>query len=363
MLMQPLITNDAGIMTFFDTLFLGNTVHSWTVALAVAVCTTALLSIVKGIIVRRLRVFAERTATDIDDLFVDLLHRTRIYFLFAVGVFAGSYVLSMNDAVATVRHTVVILLLLLQSAVWGNGLIAYLLTKMARNRTGGGTAGTPTVAALSFISKLVLWSVVVLLGLENLGFDVTALVAGLGVTGIAVALALQNILGDLFASLSIVLDQPFVIGDFIVVDTLQGTVEHIGLKTTRVRSLSGEQIIFSNADLLQSRVRNFKRMQERRVAYTFGVTYQTTEAQLAMIPQIVSEIISTQPDTRFDRTHFIGFGEFALTFEVVYFVTKADYLVYVDIQQAINLALLRRFREEGISFAYPTRTLVMRQEK
>jgi small-conductance mechanosensitive channel len=349
-------------MNFFDEVYFGNTLHSWVTALVVAIGATILLSIVKRIVVHRLGILAQKTTTDIDDLVVDLLNRTRIYFLFAIGLYAGSHVLAMNSDVGDIRRTVVILLLLFQSAVWGNGLIAYLLGKMARTRLGGDSAGNTTVTALSFISKIVLWSVVLLLALENLGFDVTALVAGLGVTGIAVALALQNILGDLFASLSIVLDKPFVIGDYIVVDALQGTVEHIGLKTTRVRSLSGEQIIFSNADLLRSRVRNFKRMQERRVAFTFGVTYQTTEAQLAAIPNIVRETISTQPDVRFDRAHFQSFGEFALLFEVVYIVTKPDYAVFMDIQQAINLALLRRFRTEGISFAYPTRTLVVHQD-
>jgi len=348
-------------MTFFDTEFLGNSVRSWSIALAVAIGTTALLSLLKGILVRRLRTLAERTATDIDDLLVDLLHRTRIFFLFAVGLIAGSHVLTMNAAVQEGRHTLVILLLLFQCAVWGNGIIAYALARMARKKMGGEAVGIPTVAALAFVAKVVLWSIVLLLALENLGFDVTALVAGLGVTGIAVALAVQNILGDLFASLSIVLDQPFVVGDFIIVDTMMGTVEYIGLKTTRVRSLSGEQIIFSNADLLKSRVRNFKRMQERRVVFTFGVTYQTTETQLTTIPQAVRDIINEQAGTRFDRAHFQAFGESALTFEVVYYVTNPDYTVYMNIQQAINLALLRRFREEGIAFAYPTRTLVVRQ--
>ncbi len=185
--------------------------------------------------------------------------------------------------------------------------------------------------------------------------------AGLGVTGIAVALALQNILGDLFASLSIVLDKPFVVGDYIVVDTLQGTVERIGLKTTRVRSLSGEQIVFSNADLLKSRLRNFKRMQERRVAFTFGVTYQTPEALLTRIPGIVREVITPLPSTRFDRAHFQSFGEYALLFEVVYFVTTPDYALFMDIQQAINLGLLGRFRQEGIAFAYPTQTHLVKE--
>ncbi len=349
-------------MSFFDQTFLGNTVQSWVIALSVAIGVTIVLAAVKSILVRRLGAFAQTTTNDIDDLFVDLLRRTRFYFLLAIGLEVGSYALVVNQNVVDVRWMVFLLLLLFQSAVWGNGLIAYLLGRMARNRMGGDGAGATTVAALSFISKIVLWSIVFLLALENLGFDVTALVAGLGVGGIAVALALQNVLGDLFASLSIVLDKPFLIGDYIVVDTLQGTVEHIGLKTTRVRSLSGEQIIFSNADLLKSRVRNFKRMQERRVAFTFGVTYQTTEAQLTAIPGIVREVVGAQRTARFDRTHFQTISEFALTFESVYYVTTADYTAFMDIQQAINLALLRRFREEGIVFAYPTRTLIVRQE-
>jgi small-conductance mechanosensitive channel len=269
----------------------------------------------------------------------------------------------MTQIVVEVRRTILILTLILQSAIWGNGLIGYFLGRMARSRMGGDAAGTTTVAALGFVSKIVLWSVVLLLALENLGFDVTALVAGLGVTGIAVALALQNILGDLFASLSIVLDRPFLIGDFIVVDAMQGTVEHIGLKTTRVRSLSGEQIIFSNMDLLKSRVRNFKRMQERRVAFNFGVDYQTSESQLASIPGILREIITSQGDTRFDRAHFQALGELALTFEVVYFVTTPDYVRFMDIQQAINLALLRRFREAGIALAYPARAILVKEQK
>lgn len=348
-------------MDYFDRVILGNTLSSWTVAVGIIVGTTVFLAGLRRLLVSRLSVLARRTATDIDDLLVDLIRRTRFYFLLAAGLFAGSYALVLNQGAEQFRRTVVGLILLLQTGVWGNGLIAYMMGRMGRK--GGDGTGTATVAALSLAGRIVLWSIVVLLALENLGFDVTALVAGLGVGGIAVALALQNILGDLFASLSIVLDKPFLIGDFIVVDTLEGTVEAIGLKTTRVRSLSGEQIIFSNADLLKSRVRNFKRMQERRVAFTFGVAYETTEAQLSAIPTIVREIVTAQRDTRFDRAHFQTFTESGLIFEVAYFVLRADYGAFMDIQQAINLALLRRFRDAGIAFAYPTRTVVVRQEK
>jgi len=202
-----------------------------------------------------------------------------------------------------------------------------------------------------------LWSVVLLLALDNLGMDVTALVAGLGVGGIAVALAAQNILADLFASISIVLDKPFVLGDFVVLDGFAGSVEHVGLKTTRVRSLTGEQLIFSNTDLLGSRLRNYGRMRERRIVFSVGVTYGTSREKLDKIPGILREAVESVPKARFDRAHFKAFGPSSLDFEIVYWVTLPDYAVYMDSQQAINLRIFDRFAAEGIEFAYPTQTL------
>jgi len=204
--------------------------------------------------------------------------------------------------------------------------------------------------------------VILLLALDNMGVDITALIAGLGIGGIAVALALQNVLGDLFASLSIVLDKPFVIGDFIIVDDLLGTVERIGLKTTRVRSLYGEQLVFSNSDLLNSRIRNYKRMFERRILFSIGVTYQTPHEKLATIPGIIREVIESQEQVRFDRAHFKEYGDSALKFEIVYYVLVPDYNTHMDIQQAINLAIVRRFEEEKIEFAFPTQTLYLKPE-
>jgi small-conductance mechanosensitive channel len=224
-------------------------------------------------------------------------------------------------------------------------------------------ASATTISVLGFISKLLLWSLALLLMLDNLGVNITSLVAGLGIGGIAVALAAQNILGDLFASLSIVIDKPFVIGDFIVVDQMKGTVEHIGMKTTRLRSLGGEQLIISNNDLLKSRIQNFKRMEERRIVFGFGVTYQTPSAKLPLINDIVREIIQKQQQVRFDRVHFKEYGESALNFEAVYIVLKQDYNLYMDIQQAINLEMFRRFQQEKIEFAYPTRTLFVQHEE
>jgi small-conductance mechanosensitive channel len=213
--------------------------------------------------------------------------------------------------------------------------------------------------ALRFIVRFILWTVIVLMTLDNLGVNVTTMVAGLGIGGIAVALAVQNILGDLFASLSIVIDKPFVIGDFVIVGEYMGAVEYVGLKTTRIRALGGEQIVFSNGDLLKARIRNFRRMRERRVLFSFGVLYQTQAELVEKVPAMVRGIVEAHQKVRFDRAHFKSFGESSLAFEVVYWMLDPDFNLYMDVQQKINLEMLRAFEREGIRFAYPTRTLVV----
>ena len=201
------------------------------------------------------------------------------------------------------------------------------------------------------------WAVALLLALENLGVNVGTLVAGLGVGGVAIALATQNVLGDVFASVSILLDKPFVVGDFIILDSYMGQVERIGIKTTRVRSLDGELIVFSNADLLKSRIRNYKNLPQRRVVFRVGVVYETPPEVVEKLPGILREVVAGAEGVRLDRAHFASYGDSALVFEVVYYVINGDYNVYMDIQQAINLALFRRFAEVGAAFAYPTQTL------
>ncbi len=344
-----------------EDIWFGNTVRQWAVALGIVIVTTVILSIAKRIIVHRLHVLAQKTETDIDDLIVDLLGRTRLSFLIAIAMYGASHTINRPPEVAEVIKTAIILILLLQGAIWGNGLIVYGIARATRSKMEEDAASATTLSALGLVGKILLWAVVLLLALDNLGFDITALVAGLGVTGIAVALALQNILGDLFASLSIVLDKPFAIGDFIVVDAVSGTVEHVGLKTTRVRSISGEQVIIANADLLKSRIRNYKRMQERRAVFSVGVEYGTPPEKLAAVPATLKEIVSSQPHVRFDRAHLQTLGESAIMFEVVYFMVEPDYVLFMNTQQAINLAILRRFADEGIRFAYPSRTLYVKQ--
>lgn len=344
-------------MTLLERTWLGNGTSDWTLALAIAAGTIVLLYVLRQVAVRRLVAWSSRTETAIDHVFADLVARTHLLFLLVLGFALAAQFLELPARLTHAINNMSVIALLLQAALWGNRAIALWLTRALRRPHGADAAGATTLRVSGFVARVTLWSVLVLMVLDNLGFNITALVASLGIGGVAVALAVQNILGDMFASLSIALDKPFEIGDFIIVDDLLGTVEYIGIKTTRVRALSGEQIVLSNADLLKSRIRNFKRMAERRVPFQFGVLYSTPHELVERIPEMVRAIIQAQPKTRFDRAHFKDYGDSALVFEVVYFVLDSDYNVYMDIQQAVNLALLRRFREQAIEFAYPTRTL------
>lgn len=349
-------------MPFADVVFLGNTLALWAQALGVATVTLGALWLTRRLLTRRLGALAARTANRVDDLFVLLVQRTKIFTLAAVSLWP---LLAMLDAAGRVEDAVRIVTVLvagIQLAIWGNVLIAHVLeARVAQLRKADPSSAT-TLNGLTILARGAMWVVLVLLALDNLGVNISALVAGLGIGGVAIALAAQSVLGDLFASLAIVLDKPFVVGDFIVVGDLMGTVEHVGVKTTRLRSLSGEQLVFANSDLLGSRIRNFKRMSERRILFTVGVTYQTPARKLVEIPRILREAVASQAGVRFDRAHFKSYDDSAMTFEIVYFVLDPDYNRYMDTQQRVNLEIFTRFEREGIEFAYPTRTVYVRSE-
>ena len=349
-------------MEFLNSVFYENTVLEWLIAAGAALLVLGILIGIKTVLIQQLSRVADRTTTQVDNFVAAVLLRTRWFFLLALAILAGAQLLTLPDRVTSILQALVFLATLLQIGFWGNAGIDAGVDRYAERRMEKDAAEATTLRFVGFLLRLALWVLVALVALDTAGVDITALVAGLGVGGIAVALAVQNILGDLFASLSIVLDKPFVIGDFIIVGEMMGTVEHIGMRTTRVRSLSGEQLIFSNDDLLSSRIRNYKRMHERRALFRFGVTYQTPRDQLAAIPEMVREIIESHDDTRFDRAHFAGFGDSALDFEVVYYMLVPDYNTFMDTQQAINLELIGRFEELGIDFAYPTRTVFVEKE-
>lgn len=352
-------------MEFLDLVFLDNKIQQWLIALGLTIGTVIALRIALALVRQRLGALARRTDTPWDDLATDLLERTNYLFLLLIGVYVGALALTLPESWDRALGTVAIIGLWLQAGFWGMGVVQHLVNlRLEQERSEEDAAGATTVSAMGAVFNVLLWAIVILMALDSIpGVQVTTLVASLGIGGIAVALALQSILGDLFASLAIALDKPFVIGDFIIVEEYLGTVEHIGLKTTRIRSLSGEQIVFSNSDLLNSRVRNYKRMFERRVVFEFGVVYQTAPEQLERIGGMVQEIIKQQEKARFDRAHFKSFGGSSLDFEVVYYVQDPEYNVYMDIQQAINIELYRQFEAEGIEFAFPTRTIYLTESE
>lgn len=343
----------------FDASFLNNSLLSWLLAVGASIAVFACLLLLRRLIVKRALDLTARTTARWDDVIADLLKRTSPVLLMVFSLTVGTRMLVLPDQVLTVLSHLMIVALLLQVGIWLTAAARVILNRYRTEKLANDRSTATMIGAIAFVVQLVIWSAVVLLMLDNLGFEITALVASLGIGGVAIALATQNILGDLFSSLAIVLDKPFVLGDFIIVDEFMGSVEHIGLKTTRLKSLSGEQLIFPNANLIGSRVRNYGRMAERRAQFSIGVTYQTPRRELERIPDMLRAAIEAQDDVRFDRAHFASYGDFAINFEVVYFVLSANYNRYMDIQQAVNLSIHEQFEDAGIEFAYPTQTLVL----
>jgi small-conductance mechanosensitive channel len=318
---------------------------------------TALL-LLKAFIAGQLRRLASRGKLQFLNYPEQILNATRLPFMLGVSLLAAVSQLQLTPQQDKWLEYAWIVVLISQVALWANRAVTVAVGRAFERHRLTDPSGATYLMLSGLVARIVLWSIAVLVTLDNLGFNITTLMASLGIGGIAVALAVQNILGDLFSSVSIALDKPFVVGDFIAVDTFMGTVEYVGMKTTRLRSLSGEQIVISNSELLKNRIRNYKRMQERRIQFEFGIAYETPVEEIERIPQTVKEIIAGHADiARFDRAHFKSYGESALNFEVVYNVLDPDFNKYMDLQQAINLALMRDFRNRGISFAYPTRTV------
>jgi len=348
---------------YLQTEIASNSVQTWLIALAIALATMVAVGVFRFVSMKYLQKLTEhQVAASAWDILLKVIGRTSWLFIFILALFIGSLVVELPETARRVLDSITIISLLIQAGLWSSLALQQAIDQYREHKISEDPASVTTLNVLSFIGKVMLWAVVLLLVLDNLGINITALVAGLGVGGIAIALAVQTILGDLLSSLSIVLDKPFVIGDFLAVGDLLGSVEHVGLKTTRLRSLSGEQLVLSNSDLLNSRIRNYGRMYERRVLFSIGVTYQTPREKLIKIPEIIREAVTGQEKTRFDRSNFKEYGNFSLNFESVYYVLGPDYNEYMNIQQAINLHIHEAFENEGIEFAYPTQTLFVQQQ-
>lgn len=337
------------------TRFYGNTLLAWLIAAGVLLVATGALMLLRRFVLGHVAKLAARTSTAVDDLLVDVLGRTHTSFLFVVALCAASLALALPSEVRGYLRILLGAAFIIQLLVWGNEGIAVWLRRQSAIREGA----LGTMTAIAFMARLVLWAVMILLLLDNFGLKVTTLLGALGVAGIAGALAAQSVLGDLFAAISIYLDKPFEVGDFIVFDGYSGSVRGVGLRSTRIQALDGEEVIVSNSDLLKSRIRNYKRMSERRVAFQIGIAYGFPRQLVGEIPDIIRSAVEGQEQTRFDRSHFKGYGTSSLDFETVYYVLTPDYNVYMNIQQAINLEILERFEEKGIVFAIPARAVIV----
>ncbi len=350
---------------FLSTVYFGNTVTTYITAIAVFVISVIVIHIFKKIVLNKLQKWSEKTKTTIDDFIVSGIEKTVIPLLYF-----GALVLSVKTLIlpANIERiieiaTVIIVTFFILRAI--TALLGYSLNEYLRRKAGDDINfenRRKQIRGILTIVNVLIWVVGLVFVLDNLGFKVSAALTGLGIGGVAIALAAQTILGDLFSYFVIFFDRPFEIGDFLVVGDKVGNVEYIGIKSTRIRSLSGEQLVFSNTDLVNSRIHNYKKMERRRVVFKLGVIYQTTAQQLAEIPTIVKSIIQEQAEVTFDRGHFSTFGDFSLNFEFVYYIQSSDYIKYMDTQQAINLKVYQEFESRGIEFAYPTQTLFLNKE-
>jgi small-conductance mechanosensitive channel len=341
-----------------DTTVLGLPVSEVILAVAAGLAAYLIMTVGLRLALGRLSRLSQRTATRADDMLVEVLGGTNRGLIALVALLVGVGMLDLPFRWATRTGQLWFIALALQLALWANRAVGIgLRHHLDRHAVTGVTQPSAAATLMSWGLRILIWSVVLLAMLSNLGVNITAFIASLGVGGIAIALAAQSILGDLFASVSIAIDKPFEVGDFIVLGSVAGTVENVGVKTTRIRSLGGEQIVMSNTDLLKQTISNYKRLRERRIVFGFGVTYDTSPQQAALIPGIVKEAVEGSARLRFDRAHFKALGDSSLDYEVVYIVLDPAFNVYMDEQQRINLALMRAFEASGIAFAFPTRTL------
>jgi small-conductance mechanosensitive channel len=349
------------LQKLFGRALFGNDLSQWALAAGITVAVLAISMILRHLVRVHHARLAQTPDMELWQLPLQVASRTSLLFLLIIAAFAGLASLDLPKKPEKLALSIVTIAVFWQVGAWATAAVAAWLEHRQRRASPADRAAVGTLGIIGFIGRALIWALVLLLTLDNLGINITALVAGLGIGGIAVALAVQNVLGDLLASLSITLDRPFVVGDAVTVGDFTGTVEQIGVKSVRLRSVTGEEIIMPNADLLASRVRNWGRMRERRVEFTLGVAMDTPRDKLARLPEQLRAIIDRERDVRIDRAHFAKISTTALEFTVVYFVTLADFNRYMDIQQSINLNIIQLLEREGIELAYPTQRLWLHQ--
>ncbi|RMD59242.1 mechanosensitive ion channel family protein [Candidatus Parcubacteria bacterium] len=345
--------------TFWQQNFIGNSVQEYFMAFLFFLAVAVGLKIFERIIVARIKSWAKMTKTQLDDLVVEGLEAIHWPFYVLVAATVALNFIEVHNFVARLINYAVIIAAAYYIIKVSEKFIDYGVETVMRRKESEGGGNYEIIRLFGSVVKIVVWVGGAVLVLANLGYNVTSLVAGLGIGGLAVALAVQNILSDIFSAFSIYFDKPFKVGDFIVLDKYMGTIKKIGIKSTRIQALQGEEVVISNQELTKAKIQNFGKMKKRRIVFTVGVTYETAIDKIEKIPAIIKEIITQEELAEFDRAHFKSFGDFSLNFEIVYYVKTGDYVAYMDTQQNINLEIMRRFAAEGIEFAYPTQTIYL----
>ncbi len=350
--------NLAALKELLNMPLLGNQLLDYAIFLSILIVGIILVLVFKYFILRRIRSWAKTVALISVNILTRIISKTIVPLLYFGAFYFSLHFLKLHPMVNKAADVTAIVLLTFFGISFAVAILSFILETYWIKKEKDPTK-LRSLRGIITIIKVLIWGLGIVLLLDNLGLKISAVIAGLGIGGVAVALAAQALLGDLFSYFAIFFDRPFEIGDFIIVGDFLGTVEYVGIKTTRIRSLGGEQIIFSNSDLTNSRVRNYKRMDKRRVVFKLGVTYQTSSNLLKEIPDIIRNAIKDIKDVVFDRAHFFSYGDFSLIFEVVYYVMGSDYNKYMDIQQQINFGIKEEFEKRSIEFAYPTQTVYL----
>ena len=341
----------------------GNTVWDYILAVGIFLTTLLVLYFFRTIILVYLHRLSKKTENRLDDMFIDIFQNVGKLAYPAFGLYLGLHFLTLTNSINKVASFLFVFILAYEAlkalkSIYKFYIETY-LDKFENERERQGSRSVMNI--IWFVFVVIFWLIVALLIMSNLGINVTSLVASLGIGGIAIALAVQNVLGDLLSSFSIYLDKPFTIGDYIEVGTDKGTVERIGLKTTRLRSLTGEELIISNKELTSARINNYRRMERRRDSFSIGVTYGTTKEQMKKIPKLIQKSIDAVDELDFLRCHFIEFGDFSLNFSVVYYIETPDVDVFVEAKERVLLDIYNKFNKEGIEFAYPTQEIIVKK--
>jgi small-conductance mechanosensitive channel len=341
---------------FLSATYYNNTGQQYLIAILVFFAIIIILKILKDRIITILKKGAKKTKTHIDDIITDVLATINwpFYVYFAL-YFSTRFLTLRPEIIEKILFFFLIIIIVYYAGRAAQALIDHFVNVHVAKRTDQG--GESILRVLGRLLKIGIWVLALLLILANLGIEITPLIAGLGVGGIAIAFALQNVIEDLFSAFTIYLDKPFKENDFIIIGSDMGTIKHIGLRSTRIQALQGQELVISNRELTTTRINNYKQMEKRRIAFSFGIEYDTPTAKMKKIPKIVEQIIKKVKLAELDRVHFKEFGDFSLNYEVVYHVDVPDYNAYMDVQQEINLALKEAFENERIVFAFPTQTI------